>query len=58
LVLISCEVHNKEVLILYCNSLPSTLLSESFSANPIASFFFPLLGRFLAKPIWKKRSRC
>jgi hypothetical protein len=41
LVLISCEVHNKEVLILYCNSLPSTLLSESFSANPIASFFFP-----------------
>ncbi len=44
LVLISCEVYNKEVLIVYCNytnSLPSTLLSESFSANPIASFFFP-----------------
>ncbi len=47
LVLISCEVHNKEVLIVYCNytnSLPSTLLSESFSANPIASFFFPFLA--------------
>ncbi len=44
LVLISCEVHNKQVLIVYwnyTNSLPSTLLSESFSANPIASFFFP-----------------
>ncbi len=34
----------RKCLIVYCiytNSLPSTLLSESFSANPIASFFSP-----------------
>jgi hypothetical protein len=61
LVLISCEVHNKEVLIAYCNytsSLPSTLLSESFFCKSHSLLFFSLLGRFLAKPIWKKRSRC